>query len=103
MHYAEQFVFRNFRLFLHCCELHVRPWLFGMQLATVYMSMYGRMGVCSHQPQAIWVCNTVHYEPVVAHSSAIVINTSEHCVSTHPFLHCYNPPPPPKVRQHRLV
>ena len=41
MYYAEHFVLRNFRLFLHCCELHVRPWLFGMQLATVCMSRYG--------------------------------------------------------------
>ena len=41
MYYAEHFVFRNFRLFLHCCELHVQPWLFGMRLAAVCMSTYG--------------------------------------------------------------
>ena len=31
MYHAEHFVFRNSRLSLHCCELHVQPWLFGMQ------------------------------------------------------------------------
>ena len=61
---AEQFVFRNFRLFLHCCELHVQPWLFGMQLATVCMSAYGPVySLCTHQPKAIWEWNAVHCEP----------------------------------------
>ena len=41
MYYAEHFILRHFRLFLHCSEQHVRPWLFGMQLATVCMSRYG--------------------------------------------------------------
>ena len=54
-YYVEQFIFRNFRLFLHCYELHVRPWLFGMQLATVCMSTYGPVySFCTHQPKAIW-------------------------------------------------
>ena len=50
MCYAEKFVFRNFRLFLHCCELHVQPWLFGMQLAAVCMSAYGPVLQCLHPP-----------------------------------------------------
>ena len=67
MYYPEHFVFRNFRLFLHCCELHVGPWLFGMQLATVCMPTYGPVySVRTHQPKAIWVWNAVHCEPVVA-------------------------------------
>ena len=67
MCYAEQFVFRNFRLFLHCCELHVQPWLFGMQLATVCMSSYGPVySVCTHQPKAIWEWNAVHCEPFLS-------------------------------------
>ena len=41
VYYAGHFVLRNFRLFLHYSEQHVRPWLFGMQLATVCMSRYG--------------------------------------------------------------
>ena len=67
MYYPEHFVFRNFRLFLHCCELHVGPRLFGMQLATVCMPTYGPVySVRTHQPKAIWVWNAVHCEPVVA-------------------------------------
>ena len=53
MYYAEHFVLRNFRLFLHCCLLHVWPWLFGMQLATVCVSRYGSVySICTHQPKA---------------------------------------------------
>ena len=64
MCYAEQFVFRNFRLFLHCCELHVQPWLFGMQLAAVCMSAYGPVySVCTHQPKATWEWIAVQCEP----------------------------------------
>ena len=33
MYFAECFVFRNFRLFLHRCEPHVRPWLLDMRHA----------------------------------------------------------------------
>ena len=84
MWYAEQFVFRNFRLFLHCCELHVQPWLFGMQLAAVCMSAYGPVhSVCTHQPKAIWVWDTVHCEPVVAHSSRAVQTICGICAIVH--------------------
>ena len=40
MYFAECFVFRNFRLFLHRCEPHVRPWLLDMRLATVCIPSY---------------------------------------------------------------
>ena len=67
MYYAEHFVFRNVRLFLHCCDLHVQPWLFGMQLATVCMSKYGPVySVCTHQRKPIWAWNAVNCEPAVA-------------------------------------
>ena len=73
VYYAEHFVLRNFRLFLHCCGLHVWPWLFGMQLAMVCMPTYGPVySVRTHQPKAIWVWNAVHCEPVVAYSSRAV-------------------------------
>ena len=68
MYYAEHIVFRKFRLFLHCCELHVLPWLFGKQLTTVCMSPYGPSGpvyrvysVCTHQPKPIWAWNAVAF------------------------------------------
>ena len=84
MCYAEQFIFRNFRLFLHCCKLHVQPWLFGMQLATVCMSAYGPVySVCTHQPKAIWEWNAVHCEPVVAHSSRAVQTICGICAIVH--------------------
>ena len=73
MYYAEHFVLRSFRLFLHCCELHARPWLFGMQLAAVCMSRCGSVhSICTHQPKAIWVWYAVHCESVVAYSSHAV-------------------------------
>ena len=67
MYFAECFVFRNFRLFLHRCEPHVRPWLFDMRLAMVCMSTYGPVySICTHQPKPIWALNAVNCEPVVA-------------------------------------
>ena len=67
MYFAEHFVFRNFRLFLHRCEPHVRPWLFDMLLATVCISTYGPVySICTHQPKPIWAWNAVNCEPVVA-------------------------------------
>ena len=67
MYFAECFVFRNFRLFPHRCEPHVRPWLFDMRLAMVCMSTYGPFySICTHQPKPIWALNAVNCEPVVA-------------------------------------
>ena len=55
MYFAEHFVFRNLRLFLHRCEPHVRPWLFDMRLATVCMSTYGPVySICTHQPKPMF-------------------------------------------------
>ena len=52
MYFAECFVFRNFRLFQHRCEPHVRPWLLDMRLATVCMSMYGPVySICTQKPR----------------------------------------------------
>ena len=51
MYFAECFVFRNFRLFLHRCEPHVRPWILDMRLATVCISMYGPVySICTQKP-----------------------------------------------------
>ena len=67
MYFAECFVFRNFRLFLHRCEPHVRPWLLDMRLATVCLSMYGPVySICTQKPKPIWAWNAVNCEPVVA-------------------------------------
>ena len=67
MYFTECFVFRNFRLFLHRCEPHVRPWLLDMRLATVCMSMYGPVySICTQKPKPIWAWNAVNCEPVVA-------------------------------------
>ena len=51
MYFAECFVFRNFRLFLHRCGPRVRPWILDMRLATVCMSMYGPIySICTQKP-----------------------------------------------------
>ena len=72
MYFAECFVFRNFRLFLHRCEPHVRPWLLDMRLATVCMSMYGPVySICTQKPKPIWAWNAVNCEPVVACGSEL--------------------------------
>jgi len=65
-------VFRDFRLPVYCCELHVQPWLsrlpvFHMQQASVRMSTYGTVfSVYLHQQKSIWVWTAVNCEPVVA-------------------------------------
>ena len=70
MYFAECFVFRNFRLFLHRCEPHVQPWLFDMLLATVCMSTYGPVySICTHQPKPIWALNAVAPYQHVPHAS----------------------------------
>ena len=67
MYFTECFVFRNFRLFSHHCEPHVRPWLLDMRLATVCRSVFGPVySICTQKPQPIWACNAVNCEPVVA-------------------------------------
>ena len=46
---AECFVFRNFRLFLHRCEPHVRPWLLEGCGLTGLLAMPHRSGLtCWH-------------------------------------------------------
>ena len=72
MYFAECFVFRNVKLFLHRCEPHVRPWLLDMQLATVCVSMYGPVySICTQKPKPILAWNAVNCEPVVACGSEL--------------------------------